>query len=269
MKQVPETFSHAHREYVARREMTLEERLAEERILFLWGEIAPNTAGGLIMRLFELQAGEIWHDPQRLVLGLRKRTTYFPEMVWRKRMAFFWEALFFADNFVRSAFRQELLAEQMYLAWALYCIMRMAFLLNRRYAPYRKWLHRAFRGLPSLADGLGPLLAQMMDGDSPEAKRAAFRQALEILGKATNELGLIQPRPFDSDTPIGDFHDFNYYGFATAIQETITGPLSRLAYHDGAPDQWVFDLGTAKPLHYPEIVRALYPEAWEAGEKDP
>lgn len=48
--------SAAYRDYVQRREMTLEERLAEERILFLWGEIHPNTAGGLIMRLLELQA---------------------------------------------------------------------------------------------------------------------------------------------------------------------------------------------------------------------
>ncbi|MCY2926438.1 MAG: ATP-dependent Clp protease proteolytic subunit, partial [Planctomycetota bacterium] len=32
------------------------ERLAEERIVFLWGEIGPSVAGGLIMRLLELQA---------------------------------------------------------------------------------------------------------------------------------------------------------------------------------------------------------------------
>jgi len=44
------------REYSWRREMTLEERLAEERILFLWGEITPLTAGGVIMRMLELQA---------------------------------------------------------------------------------------------------------------------------------------------------------------------------------------------------------------------
>jgi len=36
--------------------MTLEERLHEERIVFLWGEINPASAGGLIMRLLELQA---------------------------------------------------------------------------------------------------------------------------------------------------------------------------------------------------------------------
>ena len=56
MHRVPDLFSQAHREYIARREMTLEERLAEERILFLWGEIGPGTAGGVIMRLLELQA---------------------------------------------------------------------------------------------------------------------------------------------------------------------------------------------------------------------
>jgi ATP-dependent Clp protease protease subunit len=45
----------AYREYTTRREMTLEERLADERIVFLWGEITPNSAGALIMRLLELQ----------------------------------------------------------------------------------------------------------------------------------------------------------------------------------------------------------------------
>jgi ATP-dependent Clp protease protease subunit len=52
----------AYAEYVQRREMTLEERLAEERILFLWGEIGPSVAGGLIMRLLELQAKDAGRD---------------------------------------------------------------------------------------------------------------------------------------------------------------------------------------------------------------
>jgi ATP-dependent Clp protease protease subunit len=36
--------------------MTLEERLADERIVFLWGQINPASAGSLIMRLLEMQA---------------------------------------------------------------------------------------------------------------------------------------------------------------------------------------------------------------------
>jgi ATP-dependent Clp protease protease subunit len=56
MKKATPPHMAAYREYAARREMTLEERLAEERIVFLWGEISPNNAGGMIMRLLELQA---------------------------------------------------------------------------------------------------------------------------------------------------------------------------------------------------------------------
>ena len=55
MDRAPDVRS-AYREYPARREMTLEERLAEERIVFLWGQISPDNAGGMIMRLLELQA---------------------------------------------------------------------------------------------------------------------------------------------------------------------------------------------------------------------
>lgn len=39
-----------------RREMTLVERLADERILFLWGPIDDKAAGNLIMRMLELEA---------------------------------------------------------------------------------------------------------------------------------------------------------------------------------------------------------------------
>ena len=218
-------------------------------------------------RLFELQAGEVWHDPQRLLIGLREQTSYFPEMVWRKRMAFFWEALFFADNFVRCAVRGERVGEQMYLGWALFCLMRLTFMLNRRYAPYRKWLHRAFRELPRLVDELDPLLARMTDGESAKVKGQAFRAALDLLGQATNELGIIEPQALEGEPAYLDSSaGFNCYGFATAIQGSITGPLSKLAYHDGAPDQWAFDLGTAKPPQFPEVVRALFPKAWNRGE---
>ena len=56
MNQQQKIVSASPRDYSYRREMTLEERLAEERILFLWGEITPATAGSLIMRLLEMQA---------------------------------------------------------------------------------------------------------------------------------------------------------------------------------------------------------------------
>ena len=46
MGKLPDIHGAGYREYVGRREMTLEERLAEERIVFLWGEILPATPAG-------------------------------------------------------------------------------------------------------------------------------------------------------------------------------------------------------------------------------
>jgi len=56
MNHPPRIASASPRDYSYRREMTLEERLADERILFLWGEINPGSGGALIMRLLEMQA---------------------------------------------------------------------------------------------------------------------------------------------------------------------------------------------------------------------
>ncbi len=56
MNHPPRIVTASPRDYTYRREMTLEERLADERILFLWGEITPSSAGALIMRLLEMQA---------------------------------------------------------------------------------------------------------------------------------------------------------------------------------------------------------------------
>jgi hypothetical protein len=39
--------------------------------------------------------------------------------------------------------------------------MQLAFLLNRRFAPYWKWLHWGFAQLPYIADELEPLLAKL------------------------------------------------------------------------------------------------------------
>ncbi len=141
--------------------------------------------------------------------------------------------------------------------------MRLVFMLNRRYAPYRKWLHRAFVELPTLSDDVAPLLTTMCEGREAATRARAFLGILRLLGEATNSLGIIEAQPLEG--PLEEEHacrgagtGFNYYGFATAIQETITGPLAKLAPRDGAPDQWAFDIGSPKPPPHPQIVRALF-----------
>lgn len=48
--------------YADKREMTIQERLADERILFLWGAINSGLAGDLIMRMLEMQHKDATRD---------------------------------------------------------------------------------------------------------------------------------------------------------------------------------------------------------------
>ena len=78
------------REYVSRREMTLGERLADERILFLWGPIGEimvvsgqevlSNASLLVMRMLELQAKAPDRDIQIKFVGLRPGEKLFEEL---------------------------------------------------------------------------------------------------------------------------------------------------------------------------------------------
>jgi hypothetical protein len=70
-------------------------------------------------------------------------------------------------------------------------VMRLCFLLERRYAPYSKWLGTAFARLESAA-AVGPLLGAAMGSDRwPEAERALVRAYREVADRH-NRLALTE-----------------------------------------------------------------------------
>jgi hypothetical protein len=118
--------------------------------------------------------------------------------------------------------------------------MRLAFLLERRYAPYPKWFGTAFRRL-QLAELLTPHLDQARFATSWQERERGVVEAVVTLAKRHNELKLTQwldpaPRPFH-DRP------FTIVGgarFSSALLETIRDPEVRaLPPHTGGIDQYL------------------------------
>jgi len=67
--------------------------------------------------------------------------------------------------------------------------MRLAFLLERRYTPYGKWLGSAFGRLDA-APTLGPVLLEVLAASDYDAREVALVAAVEELAARCNALGI-------------------------------------------------------------------------------
>lgn len=114
-------------------------------------------------------------------------------------------------------------------------LMYLAFLLCRRWAPYRKWRERALRDLP-----LPPMpLLDALTADTWHAREDALAVSAEILAARQRELGLPTPDPV-----IIPFWDRPYRTVDESLPrimfDAIEDPtLKRLPFGVGNIEQWV------------------------------
>ena len=87
-------------------------------------------------------------------------------------------------NFLRSMKRGELFAAEYSVTKFGADAIALVFLLNRRYAPFYKWLHRAVRDLPILGAAVHELVARLMQAASTDEKADLMdRIAQRLIGE--------------------------------------------------------------------------------------
>lgn len=97
--------------------------------------------------------GEVFSDPLGQFTAVRRRLLEgYPEDLRLKKLAARAAAMAQAGqyNFSRCIKRGETAAAGLALAEFAKAAMSMAYLLNRRYTPFYKWMHRGLRGFPKL-----------------------------------------------------------------------------------------------------------------------
>ena len=104
--------------------------------------------------LAEAVNGEIFSDPLGEVTGIRARLSYVPEDIRRKKLA--GDLLLMKQaglyNYPRILAHGEDAAAQLAIQEFVSAAVSAAFLLNRRYRPFYKWVFRALRELPVFGD---------------------------------------------------------------------------------------------------------------------
>ena len=206
--------------------------------------------------LAEVTAGAVFHDDLGDLTAARSALAWYPDEVWRYLLACQWKRLSQEEAFVgRCGEVGDELGSAVVAARQVRDVMRLCFLMSRRYAPYSKWLGSAFAQLPC-APTLTPLLRGALaatDWHTREDHLAAAYRAVALLH---NDLGLTEPvdpatRPYHT-RPYQVLHAER---FADALSATITDPEIRALPLYGNVDQ-AFDSTDA--LASRTNARALY-----------
>ncbi|MGI8721239.1 MAG: DUF4037 domain-containing protein [Geodermatophilaceae bacterium] len=115
--------------------------------------------------LATLTSGPVFHDPAGLLTQRRAALGWYPDDVWRYALAAGWLRIDQEEPFVgRTGGSGDDLGSRIIAARIARDQMKLAFLIDRRWAPYSKWLGRAFAEL-RLAPRLSPLLQAALGAD--------------------------------------------------------------------------------------------------------
>jgi hypothetical protein len=141
--------------------------------------------------------GEVWHDPSGDFTAVRQHfQSHYPEPVRRRRIAHW--CRYFSGMGAYALQRAILRQNEFYAATAFAKAIRwgvqIAFLLDRRYFPYDKWLMAYLQRLPRLGAPLFPIVEEAVRLTTGwERKLALLNEMADILDAAMVADGLIRP----------------------------------------------------------------------------
>lgn len=114
-------------------------------------------------------SGKVFEDNFGLFTKMREALlAYYPEAVWRKKLA---ESLAKAAqagqyNYARAMKRGERIAAEICLTEFAKEAMQIVYLLNKKYAPFYKWMHRGLREL-AVCGEIGDMLSLLYQVPDP------------------------------------------------------------------------------------------------------
>jgi Domain of unknown function (DUF4037) len=205
--------------------------------------VAPNASFSnidwLLMyqnSLLELTAGAVYHDGLEELIPLRERLRWYPHEVWLYMLASQWIRLAQEESFSgRCGEGGDEVGSRINAARLVRDVMRLCFLLERRYAPYGKWLGTAFSRL-NCAREIEPLLRAALADDAWPNRERHLCAASKAVARVHNAMGIFA----QLDTETTSFHQRPYRvlgagRFAKAVGNEIRDPQLRKIYKSVGP----------------------------------
>jgi hypothetical protein len=211
-------------------------------------------------RLLELTAGEVYHEGLGELKKIRATLEYYPRDIWLYLLSAQWTRIAQEEAFVgRAGHVGDELGSQVVAARIVREIVKLSFLMERKYAPYSKWLGSAFSKL-RIAKTLTPLLRQVLFAKTWRTREKWLAKAYTLLAKRHNALKVTEPLTTRTS---------NYYRrpytvivadrFATALKQAIKDPaVKKLKTDIGSIDQFTDSTNVIEDLSLVDKLKVVY-----------
>lgn len=128
--------------------------------------------------------GRIFTDPAGEFIAFRERLEqFYPEDIRLKKIAC--RCMIMAQsgqyNFMRCVRRGEFVAAQCAEAEFINTAISMVFLLNKKYKPFYKWMHRALQKLPVLGIEIYDLCSDLTTAHAVESGRKVYERKTDLM----------------------------------------------------------------------------------------
>ncbi len=141
-------------------------------------------------KLLGITAGAVFLDGVGLH-AVREYFSWYPHDVWLYMLASVWQRIGQEEHLMgRAGEAGSEIGSALIAARLVRDIMRLCFLMEKRYTPYAKWFGLAFSRLHS-AEELNPIFANVLQVKTWKARDKWLAQAYEITARMFDKLGII------------------------------------------------------------------------------
>jgi len=211
-------------------------------------------------RLRTIRAGQIFHDGLGTLEDIRQRFHWYPHDVWFYLMANQWQRIDQDEPFIgRTGIVDDELGSRLIAARLIRDLMALAFLMEKTYAPYRKWFGTAFNQLKS-APTLTPLFDAILNSQDWKERESHLSQAYCRMAEHHNALSIT---PF-INPEVSHFYHRPFLvphaaRFADALLAEISDPnVKCLPPHLGSLDQLSDNTEVLDDISCCQQLRILY-----------
>lgn len=172
--------------------------------------------------VLEMTAGRVFLDTSGELTALQNQLEWYPDNLWRYVLAADWARIGQEFPFIgRTGERGDDTGSRVLAGRVVRSILRLGFLLERRWPPYSKWLGTLFTRLPR-AGTAAPALRRALTATHWQEREGALADALAVMNDLQRDLGLP-----GVDQIVAPFYDRPFLGVGgvpEALLESITDP---------------------------------------------